>query len=148
MNRLFLSNSFLRRKFILALLISSISGCLWLILSHRDESTSCAQTLTGCPGLSSNHKGWPKNSTVYYNVDNLSEPVKSQAVSAFDKWTSANLLNCSGVSFKNKNSVTPPAAVKITFSIGAANEGPAEIRLSVNVDGTTQSAVIVIDANN
>jgi len=101
---------------------------------------------TGCAPLDSSVHGWSKGSTVYYDVSGLPEPAKTQAISAFNKWTSANANNGSGVSFSPSDSNHP---ANFTVQVGPAGGRSSDTSISSNSStGVVTGASISIDANN
>jgi hypothetical protein len=101
---------------------------------------------TGCAPLDSAVHGWPQGSTVYYNTSTLPEPARTQAVSAFNKWNTANEGNGSGVSFKPSDA---SHAATFTVQVGSAGGRSANNNVGYNsTTGLVSSAAVSIDANN
>jgi hypothetical protein len=102
-----------------------------------------AQTSSGCASTSQSAQAWAPNTTVYYNLSNITDPqAKQQIQNAINAWDTANQSNNSGVRF---SSSTPPAgAPTITFQIGGANANNAgHTDTTVNLQtGIIQSATV------
>jgi hypothetical protein len=101
---------------------------------------------TGCAPLDSAVHGWQKGATVYFDVSGLTEPARSQAISAFNKWTTANASNGSGVIFQPSDANHPAI---FTVQVGAAGGRSANNNVGYNpTTGRVSTAVVSIDANN
>ncbi len=100
---------------------------------------------SGCPPLNSNVKGWPKNTTIYFDVSDLIGTQQTQARSAFQKWTDANTNNnTSGVRFVEKGPNTPAA----TFTVKrghVAGSNAAQSDITTNANGIVTGAIVNID---
>jgi hypothetical protein len=100
-----------------------------------------------CPSQSTVSAGWPRDSTVRFDVSALREPLRTQALKALDAWNNANSMNNSGVTFMAADS-THPAVLTFTIrDLGSVTAAGSDIH---NFPGTStaETAQITINADN
>ena len=61
-----------------------------------------------CPPLDAKVKGWPKGTTVRYDLSFLPPDLRPLAQQAFAAWNNANATNGSGVRFEPADDSNPP----------------------------------------
>lgn len=120
----------------------SITLVLLLILVSSN-ATLYSQSTSPCATTSQSNQAWAQNTTVYYNLSNITDPqIKQQIQNAINAWDSANQSNNSGVRFSSN---TPPAgAPTISFQVGGAsgnNAGHTDPVVNLST-GVIQSATV------
>lgn len=116
-----------------AMLLASDSNVL-----KRISAQSCN------PPLDQSIRGWAPYTVVYYDVSALSGTARSQAISAFNKWGSANQSNGSGVSFQPASASHPAT---YTIQVGSAGGDPSVSAVG-HTNGVVTGTTTTIDANN
>lgn len=101
------SRSFVRRAYIAACMLAGLCVLCWAVYAQ-----------SSCPPLDPTVKGWPKGTTVYYDISPFPPDMRAQLDSAFQKWTAANGTNGSGVRFAPVDANHPNADF---FVQGGAN---------------------------
>src|SRR5688500_3761378 len=76
--------------------------CLLLVSAGRVPASA------QCPPHDSKVKGWPKGSTVRYDLSALSPDLRPLAEQAIAAWNAANATNGSGVRFEPADASNPP----------------------------------------
>jgi hypothetical protein len=135
-----------QRKIFASFLFLLIAAALSVAITAKFDGLATVSAQGGCAPLDSAIHGWPKGTTVYYDVSALPEPARSQAISAFNKWTTANASNGSGVTFSASDASHPAT---FTVQVGAAGGRSANNNVGFNsTTGVVNSAAVTIDANN
>lgn len=101
-----------------------------------------------CPTpLMTTPRGWPKGTTVYYDVSALPADAQSQVTTALGDWNTANTVNNnSNVTFSPATSSNP---ANLVFQSGPAGGVPANVEIGRDPNTlNVQSATVTIDTSN
>jgi hypothetical protein len=127
---------------VLGYVITTVSNIPVFNVAEKVEASS------GCPPLDGSVKGWPKDTTVYYNISAFTPDIQAKLQQAFQKWTAANNTNGSGVGFLPANSSHP---AMLTVQAGAFQKNgisSAAGTTITTVNGEVTSATTNIDIFN
>lgn len=105
---------------------------------------------SGCPPPSSDVKGWPKGTTIYYDLSAIPPDMRGQIESAFQKWNAANGGNGSGVTFAPVDASHPNATFVVQIGSACVGTSCTSGRTDVTHDaaGIVSRAVTTLDINN
>lgn len=104
-----------------------VAATIAIALSFHLLQIASAQA--DCAPRDASIHGWPKGSTVYYDVSALPGAARTQAVSAFNKWNSANGSNSSGVTFQASDATH---SATFTAQVGSAGGRSAGTTIATN----------------
>ena len=118
--------SFPRRAYLVGCMLAALGTICWSVYAQ-----------SGCPPLDPAVKGWPKGTTIYYDISAFPPDMRAQLTAAFDKWTAANAANGSGVTFAPVSASHPNADFVVQGGANCTSTGCSGGGTSITANATT-----------